>query len=102
MISYRDLFKEAKKRAPCIIYIDEIDAVGRKRSSDLGNVGASGESEQTLNQLLVEMDGMTSEENIIMLASTNRADILDKVLLQLNLMLFCNIFCIGFTTSWKI
>lgn len=78
-LKYRDLFKEAKKRAPCIIYIDEIDAVGRKRSSDLGNFGTSGESEQTLNQLLVEMDGMTSEENIIMLASTNRADILDKV-----------------------
>lgn len=77
----RDLFKEAKKRAPCIIYIDEIDAVGRKRSSELGNFGTSGESEQTLNQLLVEMDGMTSEENIIMLASTNRADILDKVFL---------------------
>lgn len=76
----RDLFKEAKKRAPCIIYIDEIDAVGRKRSTSLG--GTSGESEQTLNQLLVEMDGMTSKESIIMLASTNRADILDKALLR--------------------
>lgn len=74
------MFKEAKKRAPCIVYIDEIDAVGRKRSGDMGNFGTSGESEQTLNQLLVEMDGMTSEENIIMLASTNRADILDKVI----------------------
>ncbi|KAJ8977741.1 hypothetical protein NQ317_005730 [Molorchus minor] len=78
----RDLFKEARKRAPCIIYIDEIDAVGRKRSSTLGAEGASGESEQTLNQLLVEMDGMTSKESVIMLASTNRADILDKALLR--------------------
>lgn len=78
-MSSRDLFKEARKRSPCIIYIDEIDAVGRKRSGDLGLTGTSGESEQTLNQLLVEMDGMTSKENIIMLASTNRADILDKV-----------------------
>lgn len=76
----RDLFKEARKRAPCIIYIDEIDAVGRKRSGALNaQAGTSGESEQTLNQLLVEMDGMTTKENIIMLASTNRADILDKV-----------------------
>ncbi|XP_018565849.1 paraplegin [Anoplophora glabripennis] len=78
----RDLFKEARKRAPCIIYIDEIDAVGRKRSGQLGFEGASGESEQTLNQLLVEMDGMASKENVIMLASTNRADILDKALLR--------------------
>ncbi|KAL1517448.1 hypothetical protein ABEB36_001211 [Hypothenemus hampei] len=77
----RDLFKEARKRAPCIIYIDEIDAVGRKRSGTLG-AGATGESEQTLNQLLVEMDGMASKENVIMLASTNRADILDKALLR--------------------
>lgn len=77
---YRDLFKEARKRAPCIIYIDEIDAVGRKRSGSLSSQsGTSGESEQTLNQLLVEMDGMSTKENIIMLASTNRADILDKV-----------------------
>lgn len=75
----RDLFKEARKRAPCIIYIDEIDAVGKKRSGQLGAEGASGEGEQTLNQLLVEMDGMASKESVIMLASTNRADILDKV-----------------------
>lgn len=75
----RDLFKEARKRAPCIIYIDEIDAVGKKRSGQAGFEGASGESEQTLNQLLVEMDGMASKESVIMLASTNRADILDKV-----------------------
>ncbi|XP_065172580.1 paraplegin [Atheta coriaria] len=79
----RDLFKEARKRAPCIIYIDEIDAVGRKRSGEGGMPGGgTGESEQTLNQLLVEMDGMISKENIIMLASTNRADILDRALLR--------------------
>ncbi|CAG9770542.1 unnamed protein product [Ceutorhynchus assimilis] len=77
----RDLFGEARKRAPCIIYIDEIDAVGKKRSGNLSS-GASGESEQTLNQLLVEMDGMASKENVIMLASTNRADVLDKALLR--------------------
>lgn len=79
----RDLFKEAKKRSPCIIYIDEIDAIGRKRSSGINPIdGASGEGEQTLNQLLVEMDGMASKEGVIMLASTNRADVLDKALLR--------------------
>lgn len=79
----RDLFKEGKKRAPCIIYIDEIDAIGRQRSG-VGNVNqtSSGESEQTLNQLLVEMDGMASKQGVLMLASTNRADILDKALLR--------------------
>lgn len=76
---YRDLFKEARKRAPCIIYIDEIDAIGRKRSSTNQMDGSNGEGEQTLNQLLVEMDGMGSRENVLMLASTNRADVLDKV-----------------------
>lgn len=76
----RDLFKEGKKRAPCIIYIDEIDAIGRQRSgTESYNQGSSGESEQTLNQLLVEMDGMASKEGVLMLASTNRADVLDKV-----------------------
>ncbi|GJQ87160.1 hypothetical protein Trydic_g12516 [Trypoxylus dichotomus] len=79
----RDLFKEAKKRTPCIIYIDEIDAIGRKRSGEIsGMTGATGESEQTLNQLLVEMDGMATVENIIVLSSTNRADVLDKALLR--------------------
>ena len=79
----RDLFKEARKRAPCIIYIDEIDAIGRKRSEGSGAMdGASGESEQTLNQLLVEMDGMASREGVLMLASTNRHDVLDKALLR--------------------
>ncbi|RWS28905.1 Paraplegin-like protein [Leptotrombidium deliense] len=76
----RDLFKEAKKRAPCIVYIDEIDAIGRKRSSGATNM--SGEEEQTLNQLLVEMDGMAERQNVILLASTNRADVLDKALLR--------------------
>ena len=72
----RDLFKEARKRAPCIIYIDEIDAIGKKRSfSGFDN----SESEQTLNQLLVEMDGMSSRNDVIILASTNREDVLDKV-----------------------
>jgi len=79
----RDLFKEARKRSPCIIYIDEIDAIGRQRSQGGGTMdGASGESEQTLNQLLVEMDGMGSREGVLMLASTNRADVLDKALLR--------------------
>uniref|UniRef100_A0A182NVI8 AAA+ ATPase domain-containing protein n=1 Tax=Anopheles dirus TaxID=7168 RepID=A0A182NVI8_9DIPT len=81
----RDLFKEAKKRSPCIIYVDEIDAIGRQREGGSGGgTGGmnSGESEQTLNQLLVEMDGMASKEGVLMLASTNRADILDKALLR--------------------
>lgn len=75
----RDLFKSASKRAPCIIYIDEIDAIGRQRSGSTGGQMSSGEGEQTLNQLLVEMDGMASKEGVLMLASTNREDILDKV-----------------------
>uniref|UniRef100_A0A2S2QSI4 Paraplegin n=1 Tax=Sipha flava TaxID=143950 RepID=A0A2S2QSI4_9HEMI len=77
----RDLFKEGRKRSPCIIYIDEIDAIGRKRSSR-GPEGGGDEGEQTLNQLLVEMDGIGSKEGVLMLASTNRADILDKALLR--------------------
>ncbi|KAJ6640139.1 Paraplegin [Pseudolycoriella hygida] len=79
----RDLFKEAKQRAPCIIYIDEIDAIGRQRSGvGGGQQFSSGESEQTLNQLLVEMDGMSSKQGVLMLASTNRADVLDNALLR--------------------
>ncbi|XP_073975500.1 SPG7 matrix AAA peptidase subunit, paraplegin isoform X2 [Rhodnius prolixus] len=80
----RDLFKEGRKRAPCIIYIDEIDAIGRKRSGTFagGLDSTTGEGEQTLNQLLVEMDGMASKEGVLMLASTNRADVLDKALLR--------------------
>lgn len=76
----RDMFLEAKKNAPCIIFIDEIDAVGRKRGSGLG--GGHDEREQTLNQLLVEMDGFEKNEGIIMIAATNRPDILDPALLR--------------------
>ncbi|KAI5644822.1 ATPase family associated with various cellular activities (AAA) domain-containing protein [Phthorimaea operculella] len=76
----RDLFKEASSRAPCIVYIDEMDAVGRARATGPTSFGpGGGESEQTLNQLLVEMDGMKSREGVVVLASTNRADVLDKV-----------------------
>lgn len=76
----RDLFQEAKKNAPCIIFIDEIDAVGRQRGSGLG--GGHDEREQTLNQLLVEMDGFGTNEGIIVLAATNRVDILDRAILR--------------------
>ena len=74
----RDLFAKARKNAPCIVFIDEIDAVGRKRGTGQG--GGNDEREQTLNQLLVEMDGFGTEETIIVLAATNRADVLDKAL----------------------
>lgn len=76
----RDLFVQAKKNAPCIVFIDEIDAVGRQRGSGLG--GGHDEREQTLNQLLVEMDGFSANEGIITLAATNRPDILDPALLR--------------------
>ena len=76
----RDLFENAKKNAPCIIFIDEIDAVGRQRGTGLG--GGHDEREQTLNQLLVEMDGFGANEGIIIIAATNRADILDPALLR--------------------
>ena len=76
----RDLFEEAKKKAPCIVFIDEIDAVGRQRGAGLG--GGHDEREQTLNQLLVEMDGFGANEGIIMIAATNRPDILDPALLR--------------------
>ncbi len=75
-----DLFENAKKNAPCIIFIDEIDAVGRQRGAGLG--GGHDEREQTLNQLLVEMDGFSSNEGIIIIAATNRPDILDPALLR--------------------
>lgn len=78
----RDLFKQARTRAPCIIYIDEIDAVGRQRGSGGPTAGATGEEEQTLNQLLVEMDGIGTQEGVLLLASTNRPDILDRALLR--------------------
>lgn len=76
----RDLFTKAKKNAPCIIFIDEIDAVGRKRGSGMG--GGHDEREQTLNQILVEMDGFEQGQNVIVLAATNRSDVLDPALLR--------------------
>ncbi len=76
----RDLFEQAKKNAPCIVFIDEIDAVGRRRGAGLG--GGHDEREQTLNQLLVEMDGFGANEGIIVMAATNRPDILDPALLR--------------------
>ena len=76
----RDMFQEAKKRAPCIIFIDEIDAVGRHRGAGLG--GGHDEREQTLNQLLVEMDGFEGSESVIVIAATNRPDVLDPALLR--------------------
>ncbi len=76
----RDLFEQAKKNSPCIIFIDEIDAVGRQRGAGLG--GGHDEREQTLNQLLVEMDGFGANEGVIMIAATNRPDILDPALMR--------------------
>ena len=76
----RDLFKDAKENAPCIIFIDEIDAVGRQRGAGIG--GGHDEREQTLNQLLVEMDGFDTNETVIVLAATNRPEMLDKALLR--------------------
>ena len=76
----RDLFEQAKKHAPCIIFVDEIDAVGRQRGAGMG--GSHDEREQTLNQMLVEMDGFDTDTNVIMVAATNRPDILDPALLR--------------------
>jgi cell division protease FtsH len=76
----RDMFEQAKKNAPCIIFIDEIDAVGRHRGAGLG--GGNDEREQTLNQLLVEMDGFEANEGVIVIAATNRPDVLDPALLR--------------------
>ena len=76
----RDLFEQAKQNSPCIIFIDEIDAVGRHRGAGLG--GGHDEREQTLNQLLVEMDGFESNEGVILMAATNRPDVLDPALLR--------------------
>jgi cell division protease FtsH len=76
----RDLFETGKKHAPCIVFIDEIDAVGRQRGAGVG--GGHDEREQTLNQLLVEMDGIESNEGVILIAATNRSDVLDKALLR--------------------
>ena len=76
----RDLFKKAKRNAPCIIFVDEIDAVGRQRGAGLG--GSHDEREQTLNQILVEMDGFENETNVIVIAATNRPDVLDPALMR--------------------
>ena len=76
----RDMFEQAKRHAPCIIFIDEIDAVGRHRGSGTG--GGHDEREQTLNQMLVEMDGFEGNEGVIVIAATNRVDVLDKALLR--------------------
>ena len=76
----RDLFVQGKRNAPCLIFIDEIDAVGRQRGAGLG--GGHDEREQTLNQLLVEMDGFESNEGVILIAATNRPDVLDPALLR--------------------
>ena len=76
----RDMFDQAKKNAPCIIFMDEIDAVGRHRGAGIG--GGHDEREQTLNQLLVEMDGFDTNEGVILMAATNRPDVLDKALLR--------------------
>jgi len=76
----RDLFEQAKRNTPCIIFIDEIDAVGRQRGAGLG--GSHDEREQTLNQILVEMDGFDTNTSVIVLAATNRPDILDPALLR--------------------
>ena len=79
-VRVRDLFVQGKKNAPCIIFIDEIDAVGRHRGAGLG--GGHDEREQTLNQLLVEMDGFESNEGVILISATNRPDVLDPALLR--------------------
>jgi len=76
----RDMFEQGKKNAPCIIFIDEIDAVGRSRGAGLG--GGNDEREQTLNQLLVEMDGFETNEGVILIAATNRPDVLDPALIR--------------------
>ena len=76
----RDMFENAKKQAPCIVFIDEIDAVGHHRGAGMG--GGNDEREQTLNQMLVEMDGFEANSGVIVIAATNRADVLDKALLR--------------------
>ena len=76
----RDMFKDAKRTTPCMIFIDEIDAVGRQRGAGLG--GGNDEREQTLNQLLVEMDGIEDNKGIVIIAATNRPDVLDPALLR--------------------
>jgi len=89
----RDLFKRRlKTNAPCIVFIDEIDAVGRRRGAGLG--GSHDEREQTLNQILVEMDGFSPSDNVIILAATNRGDLLDPALLRPGTFLIEGLFWI--------
>merc|ERR1712241_170517 len=76
----RDIFKQAKEKAPCIVFIDEIDAIGRQRGAGMG--GGNDEREQTLNQILTEMDGFEGNSGVIVVAATNRSDILDSALLR--------------------
>ena len=76
----RDMFEQGKKHAPCIIFVDELDAVGRSRGAGLG--GGNDEREQTLNQILVEMDGFETNEGVVIIAATNRPDVLDPALLR--------------------
>lgn len=76
----RDMFEQGKRNAPCIIFIDEIDAVGRHRGIGMG--GGNDEREQTLNQMLVEMDGFEANEGVVIIAATNRPDVLDRALLR--------------------
>jgi AFG3 family protein len=89
----RDLFKEARANAPCIIFIDEIDAVGRARGKG-GMGGGNDERENTLNQLLIEMDGFNTDANVIMLAGTNRADMLDSTCLCTPSYACANVFIV--------
>ena len=77
----RDLFKQAQEKAPCIVFIDEIDTIGKSRTA-AGSIGGNDEREQTLNQLLTEMDGFDSEKGVVILAATNRPETLDKALLR--------------------
>ena len=78
----RDLFEQAKDKAPCIIFIDELDAIGKSRAGSTGFVGGHDEREQTLNQLLAEMDGFDSSKGVIIMAATNRPEVLDQALLR--------------------
>ena len=78
----RDLFEQAKEKAPCIVFIDELDAIGKSRAGATGFVGGHDEREQTLNQLLVEMDGFDASKGVIIMAATNRPEVLDAALLR--------------------
>ena len=94
----RDMFEQAKKAAPCIIFIDEIDAVGRQRGAGLG--GGHDEREQTLNQMLVEMDGFEGNEGIIVIAATNRPDVLDPTLILRSLLVVLRVSPVLTWQTW--